>query len=307
MINKKIDRFFAGLILVLASFAESACAWPDPPSVPDPDLRFPHTCYAKYTCFTLGNSFRVPGSGYTMEEAKANALNQANIGRNYHLSQGHSVSSVTEDPPCDSPGWSKAPSVTAQSIVIMHSCRTKNGNPKSQATYGPRSLLDSMSELLWNRLAIDAAADGGMVPGTWRTRIEPMNVYFAYQTMRSKKPGNIHREFALEGRGGTKDEALLALAISTNKVIVHLASMGEYAQKVESPRELVMLNQLDGTQSESAAFRCETNYGPVVFATEFGFSKNEARAAAKALAEKIATDFYGGATTCVEIEPHHQP
>ena len=313
MISNKIDQFLVGLILFLALCGVDARAVENEDK-PDEMLTM-YTCYAKFTCYTQGNTtFRVPGTATTKAAAQAAATANAITSRNYCVGLGHSVSPVTDDPPCSSTSYAGPIAYVAASkdsaseeILVMYSCLTRNGNPKSQIAYGLRSDLDSMSELMWNRLAIDAAADGGMVPGTSRTRIEPMHMCFAFQTVQSKKAGNIHREFTLEGRGATMEDAMSALDNSTKKVIAHLASTGEAAQTVGSPREVTMLNHADDMPTESCVFRCETTYGPTVVATEYGFSKNEARVAARAIAERIATEFYGGVRTCVEIEPHQQP
>jgi hypothetical protein len=191
--------------------------------------------------------------------------------------------------------------------MLAHSCFTKNGRQITRVQYGPRASLESLSDSVWNGLAVDAAADGGMVPGTAQTRVEDKFLYFAYQTVRSKNAADkIHREFTLEGRGATEDDAKTAAARSAVKVIAHLSAIGETAQTVGHSRLVTITNTGDEVSTQYCVYQCMADDGWTVIATDYGIAKLDACAAARATANTIAND-HGGATCCTEIEPKCLP
>jgi hypothetical protein len=191
--------------------------------------------------------------------------------------------------------------------MLVHHCATKGGHQLNLVVYGPRQALEALSDSAWNQLAVAAAADGGLVPGSGRTRVEDMYVHFVYQTVRSTSPANkIHREFAVQGRGATEDEASKAATEATEKVKAHLSYIGETPVEVGPKRHVPVIQGEHGIVIEECVYRATTVGNWTVIATDFGTSKPEACAAARAVANTIANN-YGGAASGTEIEPHEQP
>lgn len=316
MLHLKFDRFLAGILLLtlllgtLPTFAD------------DEDLK---TCYYKFSCtYPNGHvvTIRMPGTGPSETEAYAQALVYANQARDQCLSMSGTASTPVQDgcdgPPGPGPGPGPGPMPpgvkvamaysASPMIVLEHTCYTQAGTQISQLSYGPRQMLDALSDTVWNSLAVEAAAQGGIAPGTGRTRVEDMFYYYVYQTVRSTHAANkTHREYTVEGKGTTDAEARQSAAQATKKLIAQMSARGEIAQAVGPPRPAPVVKVHHSSSTLLCVHQCVTATGWTVIATDYALTKASACSRASAVAHHLANTNYGGALACQEIPPHGQP
>ena len=309
MTCQKINRFlFATMLLAAPALAGRH-------ALADDELTY--TCYAKYTCYNGGiiTTYRLPGTGNTQNAARAAAQSNANAARQTCLSLGHQTTPVVDDGcdppsallPADQQARPVAATTGSVNILVLHSCLTRNGHQVIQVLYGPRENLEVLSDLASDRMAADAANDGGMVPGSGRSRVEDMFFYLVYQTVRSTNATTkVHRELTVEGRGATDADAQAAAAQATKKVISHLSTLGETAQALGTPRPRTVVRTDYELLTEYCVYQCKTAGGWTVIATDYGTNKPEACGAARGAAYAISTN-YGSATSGAEIDPKDEP
>lgn len=284
------------------------------------------TCYAKFTCTqTTGTmiSYRIPGTGTTEQEAYSRATQMAQQARNYCIMSGGTASPIVQDG-CDPASMAAVPgpngisptasvrngAVISNWVCLEHRCDTKDGSELAFVSFGPREGIDALSASVWNSLAVDAAAKGGIVPGSASTRVDDMFRYYVYQTVRSLRAADmIHRELTIEGKGGTDDDARKALELATENTIVHLSILGETATEIGPPRQVLLLNIGScSSVTSQAVCRCQTSDGWTVITTDYSTTTEQAFERASAVATTIANDKYSGVTNPPEqIESREQP
>lgn len=308
-------RTFLASVLLLALFSAAG-----PLVADDEDLK---TCYYKFTC-TYSNGYsvtiRMPGTGETEADAYAQAETYALQARDQCLSMPGTSASMPVQDGCDGPPGPVPPppppaakavsrsTGTSPMIMLQHGCYTRSGNELSFVSYGPREGLDALSEAVWNSMAVAAAPQGGIAPGTGHTQVEDMFYYYVYQTVRSTNLlTQIHREYTVEGKGTTDLEAQASAAQAAKKIIAQMSAQGELAQTVGAPRGVPIVKVLHSTPTKLCVYRCFTPTGWTVITTDYGLTKPQACNRASATMTHIANDHYGGVINPGEIAPHQQP
>lgn len=316
------------LLMVVLAVATVAAARESQAQAVAGDPQGTWTCYYRFTCTMDGvpiDYVRIPGEGQTEEEAYEAALEFATELRDNCVSVGHTASDPVKDLPCTPPGPEPGPgpipdpmdpsfagpnaleqSATQLLEFVEHRAITKQGNPRGAISYGKQAQTNEVSAAAWNQLLKRAAADGGMAPGTLRTRRGLVYTFVAFQVVRSvDEDRKIHREYVIIGRDSRSPiHAEDACRRAVANTITELSRLGESARR-EGPirrKSVLASNQT----MEHCIYKCRTRNKWTVIASDYGLTEAIACLRAEELARQISNE-YGGPRKCAKIAPQDQP